>query len=210
MVERHSLYKTDKNQYVTPEMGNYFTANISLLLILINFHYLKRQKSELRKRKFQRNIITFNTNTKFFMFFLLISLPVLILKSISFQQPKTSMLVRKFLLSLHLIKLVVIGFLRPLVIIHLLKRSMPNFFTDKPEETQNKSFFITGQNFYPRPENFSPLKPFCQNARWGWMYKRTNNMAEIESKHEKDNVLNLSCHIFHVPSSSNSMPDIDI
>ena len=59
MVERHSLYKTDKNQYVTPEMGNYFTANISLLLILINFHYLKRQKSELRKRKFQRNIITF-------------------------------------------------------------------------------------------------------------------------------------------------------
>ena len=208
MVERHSLYKTDKNQYVTPEMGNYFTANISLLLILINFHYLKRQKSELRKRKFQRNIITFNTNTKFFMFFLLISLPVLILKSISFQQPKTSMLVRKFLLSLHLIKLVVIGFLRPLVIIHLLKRSMPNFFTDKPEETQNKSFFITGQNFYPRPENFSPLKPFCQNARWGSMYKRTNNMAEIESKHEKRNIL--SCNICYVPSSSDPMPDIDI
>ena len=210
LAERHLLYQTDKNQYVTPEMGNYFTANISLLMILFNVYYLQRQKSELRNRKIQRNIITFHTNTKFFMFFLWISLPVLILKSLSFQQPLTSVLMRKFLLSLHLIKLFVVCFLRPLVIIHLLKRNMPSFFTDRPDEPQIRSFFITGQSFHPRPVNFCPLKPFCQNARWGWMYKRTNNMAEIESKHEKENILNLSCNICYVPSSSNSMPDIDI
>ena len=210
LAERHLLYKTDTTQYITPEMGTYFIANILLLMIVVNVYYLKRQKSEFRKRKIQRNILTFHTNTKFFMFFLWISMPVLILKSLSFEQPSTSRLIRKLLISLHLIKLLVVCFLRPLIIIHLLKRNMPSFFTDQPEEPRIKSFFITGQNFYPRPENFSPLKPFCQNARWGWMYKRTNNMAEIESKHEKENVLNLSCHIFHVTSSSNSMPDIDI
>ena len=211
LAVRHSLYKIDKDQYITPEMGNFFITNIYLFMILFNVHYLKRQKSELRKRKNQRNIITFHTNTKFFMFFLWISLPVYILKSLSFQQPSTSRpMIRNLVISLHLIKILVICFLRPLVIIHLLKKNMPSFFIDSPEEPQIKSFFITGQSFHPRPVNFCPLKPFCQNARWGWMYKRTNNIAEIESKHEKENIFNLSCNICYVPGSSNSMPDIDI
>lgn len=210
LVERHLLYKIDNDQYITPETGNYFITNIYMFMIIFNVYYLEKQKSELRKRKFQRNIITFHTNTKFFMFFLWISLPVLILKSLSFQQPSTSRLVRKLLLSLHLIKLLVAGFLRPLVIIHLLKRNMPSFFTDSLEEPRIKSFYITGQSFQPRTENLFPFKPFCQNARWGWMNERTHNMAEIESKHEKEKILNLSCNIFHVPSSSNSMPSIDI
>ncbi len=80
LTERHLLKKTDKDQYVTPEMGNFFIANIFLLMILLNVYCLKKQKNELRKRKIQRNILTFHINTKFFMFFLWISLPVYILK----------------------------------------------------------------------------------------------------------------------------------
>ena len=210
LAERHLLQRTDEEQIITPEMGQYFITNILLFMVLSNVHYLKKQKGEFRKRKVQRNIITFHTNINFFMFFLWISFPVIILKSLSFQNPSTSRLIRYCLISLHLTKLFVVCFLRPLVIIYLLKRNMPSFFMDHAEEPQFQSFFITGQSFHPRPENFCPLKSFSQNARWGWRDNRTRNKAEIESKHENENTQNLSCNHFHIPSSSNSMPDIDI
>merc|ERR1711860_421057 len=102
-------------------MGHYFITNIHLFMVLFNVHYLEKQKGEFRKRKVQRNIITFHTNINFFLFFLWISLPVLILKSLSLQNPSTSRLIRYCLISLHLTKLFVVCFLRPLVIIYLLK-----------------------------------------------------------------------------------------
>ena len=180
-------------------MGQYFVTNIHLLIVLFSVNYLEKQKGEFRKRKVQRNIITFHTNISFFLFFLWISLPVLILKNLSFQNPSTSRLVRNCLISLHLT-------------IYLLKINMPSFFMDHAEEPQFQSFFITGQSFCPRQENFCPLKPFSENARWGWRDKRTRNKAEIESKHENGNTQNLSHNHnqLHIPYSSNSMPDIDI
>ena len=210
LAERHLLQRTDEDQYITPEMGQYFVTNIHLLIVLFSVNYLEKQKGEFRKRKVQRNIITFHTNIKFFMFFLWISLPVFILKSLSFQHPSTSILIRNCLISLHLTKLFVVCFLRPLVIIYLLKRNMPSFFMDRAEEPQFQSFFITGQSFCPRQEKFCPLKPFSENARWGWRDKRTRNKAEIESKHENKNTQNLNRNQHQIPCSSNSMPDIDI
>ena len=210
LAERHLLQRTDENRYITPEIGQYFVTNIHLFLLLFNVHYLEKQKVGFRKRKVQKNIITFYTNIKFFIFFLWISLPVIILKSLSFQHPSTSRLIRYCLISLRVTMLFVVGFLRPLVIIYLLKRNMPSFFIDHSEEPRFQSFFITGQSFCPRQENFLPLKSFSQNARWGWRDKRTRNTEEIESKHEYWNTQNLSCNQHHLPCSSNSMPDIDI
>ena len=203
----HIPGRTDHDQYITPEIGHYFLANVFTFMIFTNVHYLTKKHGDLRKIKVQRNIITFHSNFYFFMFFMFISLPVYILKSLP--QSSTSRLIIQILISFHIIKLFVVCFLRPLVIIYLLKRNRPNFFTDKPEENQNESFFITGQSFHPRPEIFCSLKPFCQNARWGWGMKRPN-IAEKISKCKNKLTLNVKWDGSNVSQSSNSMPDIDI
>ena len=73
LAERHLLQRTDEDRYITPEIGQYFVTNIQLFLLLFQFHYLRKQKVDFSKRKAQRNIITFHTNIKFFMFFLWIT-----------------------------------------------------------------------------------------------------------------------------------------
>ena len=96
---------------------------------------------------------------------------------------------------------------------------MPNFFEDREENlaTENRFFLSGGQSFHPRPQIFSPYKPFKQDARWGWQKQKfrteteivfparikPNSMPDIETETETDTEPEPE------PQKTNSMPDIE-
>ena len=147
----------------------------SILLLVVGFiqlygvRYIMLEKNNQITKKYQNNIITFYSN---FFFFVLFEMFEIIYNSfyISIKQPNCV-----FHTYYQLIRIFVFGVVRPLSILILLKRNMPEFFTDESQEllNENNRFIIIGNvSPAPRQQSFSQYKPFSQNARWGWQSRR--------------------------------------
>ena len=150
---------------------------LTLVLGIIQFYgvrYIRLDKKYLITRRYQSNILTFNSNFFFFSLFEIFE----ILKSFA-------MFIKSHYLSSHatvilhvyyqLFRVFVFGFIRPIIILILLKRNMPEFFTEENQEllNENKRFYILGNaSPAPRRQFFSRYQPFSQNARWGWQSRR--------------------------------------
>ena len=160
-----------------------------------------REKKNLRMRKYQHNIITFNGN--FFSFFLFeifqITSNVFI-----FSQNQITTPTHNVYVYYQLTRAFVFGFMRPIIILTLLKRNMPEFFYDCSQEplNENNRFYIIGNVIpAPRQQSFSQYKPFSQNARWGW--QRIRFMQANEE-------ISLDCRVGVKALGSNSMPNVEI
>ena len=152
-------------------------------------------------RKYQHNIITFNGN--FFSFFLFeifqITSNVFI-----FSQNQITTPTHNVYVYYQLTRAFVFGFMRPIIILTLLKRNMPEFFYDCSQEplNENNRFYIIGNVIpAPRQQSFSQYKPFSQNARWGWQRRRFMQANEEISLH---------CRVGGKALGSNSMPNVEI
>ena len=183
-----------------PVAGMATIGTLIIVMIFFNVQYLKKHKAGLKK-EIQRNIVTFNGNFYFFIIFSLLSLMSPLLKSVALTQP--SGWIKSLIIFFKFINVFFVGFLRPVIILYLLKKKMPNFFKDHDESLNSgTTFFISGHSIQPRQQIFRPYKPFSQNARWGWQKQKfmtsTENACDLNVMHEG----------FHIPM--NSMPDIDI
>ena len=153
-----------------------------------------RGKNFLRTRKYQNNIITFHGN--FFSFFLF-EIFEITSKVFIFSQNQITTPTHNVSIYYQLIRAFVFGFIRPIIILSLLKRNMPEFFTDCSQELRNENnrFYIIGNVIpTPRQQSFSQYKPFSQNARWGWQRRRF-----MQANEEMKKAL-----------GSNSMPNVEI
>ena len=179
------------------------TLNIlTTVLVLIQFfsvRYITFQKKYLRTSKYQSNIITFNGNLFFFFLFEIIEIIYKVL-TLSFNQ---STITRVSHVYYQMTKIVVFGFLRPIIILTLLKRNMPEFFTDESQEllnNKNHFYFIGNAIPAPRQQRFSQYKPFSQNARWGWQKRR---FIQVNQEISSD-------HSFRVERKPKLMPNVEI
>ena len=169
-------------------------------IIFCNVQYIKKHKIGLKK-KIQRNVMTFNVNFYFFILFMFLSLLQYLLKSLV--ETEQSGFVESFIIFVHFIRVFFVGFIRPVIIIFLLKKNMPDFFEDHEENQQAyQTFYLSGHSYEPRQQKFSHYKPFRQNARWGWQKEKLRAREENAAK------LNVLYKSFQ--TSVNSMPDIDI
>ena len=173
---------------------------ILISMIFCNVQYIKKHKTGLKK-KIQRNIITFHINFYFFNFFVALTFLQHFLKILA---PRVKFrYIEKCIIFVHLVRVFFVGFIRPVIIIFLLKKNMPDFFEDREENQQAYlTFYFSGLSFEPRQQKFSPYKPFRQNARWGWQKEK------LRAREENAYSLNVLHQSFQ--TSVNSMPDIDI
>ena len=137
-----------------------------LALMLILYVEVQKFKTKFRKKFFQFNILTFNQNFYFYITFMsahniLVLIRVNILKLGSGENAEI------ILVYSYLIKLFIDWFIRPSVILILLRKNCPDFFEDFGGRNQKHYFFLKGVTFVPRKQTFMAFRPFCQNARWG-------------------------------------------
>ena len=177
-------------------MAALFLLTFITLMMSYNVQYLKNHNADLRK-EIQRNVVTFHVNFYFFLPFSILTLISVLLRSVTIDQEISW--IKCLIVFVEFIKVICVGFLRPLVIIFMLKKKMPNFFEDS-EEMQEIPFFMSRLSVEPRQEIMSPYKPFTQNARWGGRKEQSGTNAENASLNVRNQ---LQIHM-------NSMPDIDI
>ena len=123
-------------------------------------------KSSRKIRKnYQQNIVTFNQNFYFYVLYSIINLILTIVRMCVLDLSLDSETPERVLIVSYLIKLFVVWLLRPLTILLLLRRNMPEFFEDFEDTVQN--FTLISQTLGPRNQQFLTYKPFSQNARWG-------------------------------------------
>ena len=160
---------------------------MTLVLGLIQFYgvrYITLRKKYLITRKYQSNIVTFNSN---FFFFFLFEISGIMRSLAMFKSDYLSPHFHVYYYKLFTI--FVFGFIRPIIILLLLKRNMPEFFTEETQElhNENKRFNIIGNvSPTPRPQTFSRYQPFSQNARWGWQSRRIIQVNEATSSSDYD------------------------
>ena len=136
-----------------------------IVILFINVQIIKT-KTRLKKKYNRFNIVTFNQNFFFYIFYfishvILIITRIHILKSFSVERA------RKILLYVYLIFISIDWFMRPTIIIFLLRKDMPDFFEDVQISKEKKIFSLKGKVIIPRQQEFLTYKPFSQNARWG-------------------------------------------
>ena len=176
-------------------MAMTFVLTIVISIFFCNVHYLK-QKRKIRKY-FQRNVVTFHVNFYFLFSFSFLTFTSSLMRNITFEE-KTNWIV-----LVNFMKVICADLLRPMFIIYLLRKNMPDFFEDREEKLQrNNNFLISGHYFEPRKQIMSPYQPFRENARWGWQKGKVMTVAENASES------NLMQKRFQIPL--NSMPDVDI
>ena len=211
--ERFNLIKSwlfdDKRFHIVEPLRFKFKPNffvfciytIMILMIFCNVQYIKTHKTGLKK-KIQRNIITFNVNFCFFNFFVALTYLQHFLKLLALTEQQSSYF-ESCIIFVHLIRVFFVGFIRPVIILFLLEKNMPDFFKDHEENQQAyKTIQLSGHSFEPRQQNFSPYKPFRQDARWGWQKEK---LRAREENAPGSNIVHQSFQ-----TSVNSMPDIDI
>ena len=178
-------------------MAGTFVITILISIFFCNVHYLKQKRKNALKMYFQRNVVTFHVNFYFLFSFSFLTFTSSLMRNISFEEKNNWIVLVDFM------KVICSGLLRPIFIIYLLKKNMPDFFEDREEKLQrNNNFLITGHCFEPRKQIMSPYQPFRENARWGWQKGKVMTVAENASES------NLMQKRFQIPL--NSMPDVDI
>ena len=184
IVNDSESYKMDLERYVRAIPETYlavtFLSLICMLIFFASVKYIKVKKPNL-KRQYQRNIVTFNQNFFFYICFFNISVSLTLVK-IFVPHLTPSENTKIILLFLYVLRLMFICFLRPIIIIFLLKKRMPHFFENYNMENGVVSiFYISGNNVLARNELFKPLKSFSQNARFGSEKKFNQLNSRIEN-----------------------------
>ena len=136
-----------------------------IIILFINVQIIKT-KTRFKKKPNRFNIITFNQNFFFYIFFF-ISNVILIITRINVLTLFSDKRARHILLYVYLIFLSIDWFIRPIIIIFLLRKDMPDFFEDIQISKEKKIFSVKGKVIIPRQQEFLTYKPFSQNARWG-------------------------------------------
>ena len=136
-----------------------------IVILFINVQIIKT-KTRIKKKYNRFNIVTFNQNFLFYIFFffsnvIFIITRIHILKSFSIEKA------REILLYVYLIFISFDWFIRPIIIIILLRRDMPDFFEDVQISKEKIILSVKGKVIIPRQQEFLTYKPFSQNARWG-------------------------------------------
>ena len=163
-----------------------------LTIMLTSFIYIQIIKTRFRKKYLQINIVTFNQNFYFYIIFILAQLTLILIRVniLKFDYGKNAKIL---LVYVYLAKLCVDWFIRPSVILILLRKNMSDFFEDFDSMNQkNHSFILKGVTVAPRQQKFLSFMPFCQNARWGSSKKflsftdhgsQNNNFSRRNQKH---------------------------
>ena len=136
-----------------------------VVILYINVQIIKT-RTRIKRKHYKFNIITFNQNFYFYILFymsnvFLILIRINILKFFSVEKAE------KILVCVYLFYLSIDWFVRPIVIIILLRKDMPDFFDDLEISEDNPTFIVKEKNIIPRQQEFLTYKPFSQNARWG-------------------------------------------
>ena len=182
-------------EYVSKPPIIIFVFTFLTCMTFFSVQYLKKSKAGF-KMKIQRNIVTFNTNFYFLISFSLLTLITNLLKSKALTRPW----IVSWMIFVKLMSILFVGFLRPVIIIYLLRNNRPDFFEDREENLQTETtFYISGHSLQPRQQIFCSYKSFRQDARWGWMNERFRIRAENASISHQIN-----------ERTMNSMPRIDI
>ena len=192
--------QNSKILFSNPNYAIFLLYFFGSLMIFLHVQYLKKHKTGLKK-EIQRNIVTFDKNFYFLFVFSVLTFISMLLKNVASAQP--SGWIKSFIIFIEFIRVFFDGFLRPVIIMYLLEKNMPDFFEDREENLNTENtFFYSGQSFQPRKQMFSPYKPFSENARWGWQKQRP--------RPEEDNVSdsNVVHQRYHI--AMNSMPEVDI
>ena len=136
-----------------------------IVILFVNVQIIKR-RTRFKKKHNQFNIITFNQNFFFYIFFY-ISNVILILIRINILNFVSIKRAENIILYVYLVFLSIDWFVRPIVIIILLRKNMPDFFEDFEISKDKKVFNVRRKAIIPRQQEFLTYKPFSQNARWG-------------------------------------------
>ena len=162
-------------------------------LMLILYIYVKKMKTQFRKKYFQFNILTFNQNFYFYITFMSAQI-ILILIRVNICKLGYGKNAEIILVYSYLIKLLIDWFLRPIAILILLRKNFPDFFEDFGGRNQKHSFIMKGVIVVPRQQTFMAFKPFFQNARWGTSEKFFTGHSYQKTKLERSKVLSMvSC-----------------
>ena len=138
---------------------------VTMMLIL----YIRMQiiKKRIKTNSGQFNIVTFNQNFYFYCTFTSANI-VLFLTRLNNWKYESEQNVRNILVSSYLMKIFTDWFVRPTVILILLRnKNISNFFEDFDCKSHYNSFEMIGVIAVPREQKFLDPRPFCQNARWG-------------------------------------------
>ena len=137
-----------------------------LALMLILYIEVQKIKTKFRKKIFQFNILTFNQNFYFYITFISAQY-ILVLVRVNIFKLGSGENAEIILIYSYLIKLFIDWFVRPSVILILLRKNVPDFFEDFSDQRKKHFFILKGVTFVPRKQTFMAFRPFCQNARWG-------------------------------------------
>ena len=165
----------------------------SFTIMLILFIYVQTIKTRFSKKCLQINIVTFNQNFYFYIIFI-IAHNIVILIRVNILKLGSGENAKILLVYVYLAYLCVDWFLRPIVILILLRNNMSDFFEDFDcqNHTEKHSFILKGLTVAPRQQKFLAIRPFCQNARWGSSKKfqsstahgsQNNNFSRRNQKH---------------------------
>ena len=140
----------------------------SFTIMLILFIYVQTIKTRFSKKCLQINIVTFNQNFYFYIIFI-IAHNIVILIRVNILKLGSGENAKILLVYVYLAYLCVDWFLRPIVILILLRNNMSDFFEDFDcqNHTEKHSFILKGLTVAPRQQKFLAIRPFSQNARWG-------------------------------------------
>ena len=136
-----------------------------IVILYINIQIFKT-KSRIKRKHYQFNIITFCQNFYFYILFYMSNVFFILIRiniSKFFSVEKAELI----LVYVYLFYLSIDWFVRPIVIILLLRKDMPDFFDDLEISKDNTTFTVNVKNIFPREQEFLTYKPFTQNARWG-------------------------------------------
>ena len=135
----------------------------SFTIMLILFIYVQTIKTRFSKKCLQINIVTFNQNFYFYIIFI-IAHNIVILIRVNILKLGSGENAKILLVYVYLAYLCVDWFLRPIVILILLRNNMSDFFEDFDcqNHTEKHSFILKGLTVAPRQQKFWPLDLFLR------------------------------------------------
>ena len=175
-------------------------------LALMSFIYFNVQmiiyKTKFKKR-YQMNILTFNQNFYFYIIFVIahVTITLIRIKVLTFAHDDQE--AETILICSYILRLLISWLIRPIMIIFLLKKNIPDFFDDFDIPISEEVFKIRGQTIFPRQQKFLSYKPFCQDARWGSESKFQNHAVNVNQRIYTDRKRNV-----HMSSTVVIMPDV--
>ena len=159
----------------------------------ILFIYVQTIKKRFSKKCLQINIVTFNQNFYFYINFIIAHCIVILIR-VNILKLGSGENAKILLVYVYLAYLCVDWFIRPIVILILLRKNMSDFFEDIDcqNHKQKHSFILKGVTVAPRQQTLLAFIPFSQNARWGSSKKflsfndhdsQNNNCSRRNQKH---------------------------